>query len=107
MSNAGFGPAADMIRRGVQCEAVEVDLADNSTVAVNAACELLGVYVNTVLSAHVCPIQNDTTEKLRLVASLAAGTLITLPAAVKFATNLTVDPNDSATGLITLFYRLL
>ena len=101
-----YGINADTMRHFSRCEAVEVNLATDSTTAVNAACEVLGVYVDTVLSAHACPILDNATEKFRLIASLAAGSLLTFPAAVQFATSLVVDPDDTATGLITIFYRL-
>ena len=80
-----------------------VDVADNSTTVVDGSARLYGVYVNTVLSAHACPIQDNTTAIVTLVASLAAGTMIELPG-VLFETSLVVDPNDAATGNITLFY---
>lgn len=101
-----FGQLIDFLK-GQRCKAVTVDIAANSTVAVNAPCEVLGIYVNTVLSAHACPIQDDTVAFYTLVASLAAGTAINFPAPVEVLTNLTVDPNDAATGNITIFYRLI
>jgi hypothetical protein len=78
---------------------------DNSTTVFTGPCILYGVYVNTVLSAHACPIQDGTTAVITLPASLAAGTNLTFPGGIRFNTSLVVDPNDSATGNITLTYR--
>jgi hypothetical protein len=65
---------------------------------------LYGIYVNTVLSAHVCPIADGTTTVVSLVASAAAGTSILYPG-IRFNTSLIVDPDNSATGSITVAYR--
>lgn len=81
-----------------------VDLSVNSTTVSSKPALLVGVYVNTVLSAHACLIKDDTTSVLTLIASLAAGTMLDIPP-TKFETSLVVDPDDSATGNITLFYR--
>lgn len=102
-----FGNQADMMQYLSRCKAVDVDLAADSTVAVNAPCEVLGYWVNVVMSAHTCPVQDDTTLKVTIPASSAAGTYISFPGAVEFLTNLTIDPNDAATGHVTFFYRLL
>jgi hypothetical protein len=81
-----------------------VDVADNSTTVYTGQVLVYGVYVNTVLSAHACPIQDGSTAKITLPASLTAGTNLTFPG-VRFNTSLVVDPNDAATGNITIFYR--
>lgn len=78
---------------------------DNSTTVFTGPCIVYGVYVNTVLSAHACPIQDGTTAVITLPASLAAGTNLIFPSGIRFNTSLIVDPNDSATGNITITYR--
>jgi len=81
-----------------------VDVADNSTTVYDGPALLFGVYVNTVLSAHTCPIQDSSTDVITLPASLAAGTNLSFPG-IRFETSLIVNPNDSGTGSITVAYR--
>ena len=81
-----------------------VDVADNSTTVSTKPALLVGVYVNTVLSAHACPILDGAVSVITLKASLAAGTMLDFPP-TRFETSLVVDPDDSATGNITLFYK--
>ena len=89
------------------CEMTIVDLATDADVVVTASrAELLGVYVNVALSAHAALIKDSTTTKLTLPASTAAGTNINCHGG-KFATNITVESNDLATGTITVFWRAL
>lgn len=80
-----------------------VDVATNSTTVVSSSARLYGIYVNTALSAHALPIQDNTTAIITIPASTAAGTLYEFPG-VLFSTSLVVDPNDAATGNVTLFY---
>jgi hypothetical protein len=84
-----------------------VDVADNSTTVVDGPAVLYGIYVSTVLSAHACPIKDGTVTVLSLIASLAAGTLLTFGDGIRFDTSLIVDPNDAGTGGITLIYDSL
>lgn len=81
-----------------------VDLSTDSTEVYGGKCRLWGVYVNTVLSAQGCPIKDDTTTVATLVASLAAGSKVEFNG-VTFQTNLTVDPDNSATGEILVIYE--
>jgi len=81
-----------------------VDLATNST-TVNAATSLVwGVIVTTALSAHVCEIKDGSTVVLAIPASAAIGDTFTFDAVI-FATSLVVDPDDAATGRITVIYK--
>jgi hypothetical protein len=89
-----------------ECIGVTVDTGDNSTTVYNGPAILLGVYVNTVLSAHTVVIQDNATAKVTLPASLAAGTNLAFPG-VRCETSLVVNPDDSSTGNITVFYRPL
>jgi hypothetical protein len=81
-------------------------VATDSTTVYTGRCYLWGVYVNTVLSAHVLPIQNNATAVVTLPASLAAGTNIRFGAGILFDTSLVVDPDNAATGNITLIYSV-
>lgn len=87
-----------------QCDYSVVSVADNSTTVYTGPCVLYGIYVNTVLSAHACPVQDGSTAVITLPASLAAGTNLMF-SGVRFETSLIVDPNDSGTGNITVIYR--
>lgn len=90
-----------------ECTATVVDVATDSTTVSSSPAILYGVYVNTALSAHACPIQDNATDKITLVASLAAGSLLTFPTGLRFETSLIVNPNDAATGNITVFWRAI
>ncbi len=81
-----------------------VDTSVNSTTVSSKPALVVGVYVNTVLSAHTVIIKDDTAAVLTLKASLAAGTFLEIPP-TRFETSLVVDPDDSSTGNITIFYR--
>jgi len=86
------------------CDYAVVDVSDNSTTVYAGPAMLYGVYVNTVLSAHTCPITDGGTTVVTIVASAAAGTSILYPG-IRFNTSLIVDPNDSGTGSIVVAYR--
>lgn len=83
-----------------------VDLADDSTTVLNGPAVLGLVYVNTALSAHVCLIKDDTTSIFTLPASTAAGAFFDFEG-TRFETSLVVDPDNSATGSITVLYKKL
>jgi hypothetical protein len=85
--------------------ATVVDLSGDITTVTSSAAYLLGVYVNTTLSAHAVGINDGlVSKKLILPASLAAGTSIDFRSA-SFATSIVVDPNDSSTGEIVVFWK--
>lgn len=88
----------------MECEYLVVDVADNSTTVFNGPCILYSIYVNTVLSAHALPIEDDTTAIYTLIASAAAGTNILFPG-TRFLTSMVVNPDDAATGNITISFR--
>ncbi len=87
-----------------QNEYAVVNVATDSTTVYTGPCILYGIYVNTVLSAHPCPIVDGTTTVLTLAASLAAGTAEPYPG-IRFETSLIVDPDNAGTGNITVIYR--
>ena len=84
-----------------------VNLATDSTTVSTIPVIVKGVYVNTVLSAHACNINNGTSTIFILKASLAAGSVIDFAGeeGVLFDTNLIIDPDNSATGNITILYK--
>jgi hypothetical protein len=84
-------------------EHVIVDVATDTTTVHAGRAFLHCIFVNTALSAHALPIENDTTAVITLPASLAAGTMLTFPG-IEFDTSLIVDSNDAATGNITVIY---
>ncbi len=65
---------------------------------------LMGVFVNTVLSAHTVVIADATTAIITLPASLAAGTMLNFPG-LRFETSLNIDPDDASTGNLTIMWR--
>lgn len=81
-----------------------VDTSVNSTTVSSKPALVVGVYVNTVLSAHTVIIKDGTTPVLTIQASLAAGTMLDIPP-TRFETSLVVDPDDSSTGNVTVFWR--
>lgn len=87
-----------------ECLYAVVNVADNSTTVYNGPALLFGVYVNTALSAHALPIVDGSTTVVSIAASAAVGTNITFPG-IRFETSLIVDPNDAATGSVTVAYR--
>jgi len=81
-----------------------VDLSTNSTTVNSKPALLKGVFVNVTLSAHACPIKDDTAEVYTIPASDPAGNKYDFEG-TRFLTSLVVDPDDSATGSITLMWR--
>lgn len=80
------------------------DISVNGPTTIYAgSCRLLGIYINTVLSAHTVDITDDGTTVITLPASLAAGTFIDLPGIRCSA--LEIAPNASSTGNVVVFYR--
>lgn len=96
------------VTSGVHFESIgtTVDTSADSTTVYNGPAILLGIYVNTVLSAHTVVISDAAVAKVTLPASLAAGTNLAFPG-IRFTTSLVVDPDNSSTGNITIMYRPL
>ncbi len=87
-----------------ECEYSVVNLDDDTTTVFAGPSILYGVYVNTVLSTHVCPITDASTTVVSLPVDLAAGTSVLYPG-IRFETSLIVNPHDSASGSITVAFR--
>lgn len=89
----------------MECDYAVVNVADDSTTVYTGPCIYYGSIVTTVLSAHALPIQDGSTVIDSFAASSAVGSVHLLTHGVRCATSLVVDPNDAATGRITVFYR--
>ena len=88
-----------------ECEYSIQDTSTNGPTEIHAEPALLmGVFINTVLSAHTVVLADATTAIVTLPASLAAGTMIDFPG-LRFETSLNIDPDDASTGNITVMYR--
>ena len=87
-----------------QCDYAVVNVADDITTVYTGPCVLYGIYVNTILSTHVCPIEDGTDAVISLIVDLPAGTNLQFPG-IRFETSLVVDPDNAATGNITVMYR--
>ncbi len=87
-----------------ECLYSVVDVATDTTTVYDGPAILFGVYVNTALSAHALPVTDDTTTVVTLPASAAAGSMYPFPG-IRFETKLIVNPNDAATGNVTVAYR--
>ena len=86
-----------------------VDLSADVTTIESVPCLVKNALVTTVLSAHVCPIQDHTTVVAAFAASAAVGAEINFSDkdGVRFENSLVVDPHNSATGVISVRYRRL
>jgi len=91
----------------IEWKTATVDLATNSTEISAEPCLVRGIYVNTVLSAHPCPIKDGTTGQIFTIPSASAAGLDIPFGPARFEENLTVDPDDAATGSITVTYVIL
>lgn len=89
----------------MECDYRAVDVADDSTTVYSGPCIYYGTVVTTVLSAHALPIMDGSNTIDSFAASAAVGTYHGFNHGVRCATNLIVDPNNSATGNVTVFYR--
>jgi hypothetical protein len=84
-----------------------VDLANDVTTITAVPCLVKGAIVTTALSAQPCPIMDGTTPVYTLPASSAVGYTLMDEDGCRFETSLVVDPDNAATGVITVFYRIL
>jgi hypothetical protein len=103
MSAGALVNTSELIPSGIMRYTV-VNVADDSTTVSATPAILYSVHVNTALSAHACPIADNTTTVFSLAASSAVGTNISWPKGIPFNTSLIVDPDNSGTGSITLVW---
>jgi hypothetical protein len=106
LSNGAVVNAVELIAGSYHRYTV-VDVADNSTTISAVPALLYSIHVNTALSAHALPITDSSTTVLSLAASAAVGTNLDWPKGIPFLTSLIVDPNDAATGSITVVWAPL
>ena len=92
------------VDQGPEWQYTVVDVADNSTTVYSGPCMFAGAIVTTALSAHALPIQDATAVIGSFAASAAVGTEVN-GYGVKLLTSLVVDPDDSATGRITVIWK--
>lgn len=90
-----------------ECEYSVVNVATDSTTVLNAPCIFYGAVVSTGLSAHACPILDGSNTIAAFAASAAAGASIYPAAGIRCVTSLVVNPDDAATGTITVLFRRL
>lgn len=88
-----------------ECQYTIVDVADNSTTVFTGPCILFGLTVTTVLSAHALPVQDGATNVVAALAASAAVGTTTQYAGIRCDTSLIVNPNDAATGRVTVIWR--
>lgn len=96
----------DYINAGLETKCDTVDVETNSTTVYNGPARLYYYYVNTALSANTNIFKDNATSKFTLAQSLAVGSDKTFPGA-RFDTSLVFDPDDAATGNITVCYAPL
>lgn len=85
------------------CKMKQIDLStDAATVVCAGPAILRGVYVDVVLSAHAVVISDGGVTIKTLVASSAVGNIPCYD--LEFASDITVTPNASSTGTISVFY---
>ena len=79
---------------------------DSTTVVPNGPVVLGGIIVTTALSAHALPIEDANGNTVAAVAaSSAVGTHIGFGNGILIKNGLVVDPDNAATGQITVYYR--
>jgi hypothetical protein len=88
-----------------ECDYSVVDVANNSTTVYTGKCLYFGATVTTVLSAHALPILDGANTIDSFAASSAVGAAHIFLHGVRCETGIVVDPNDAATGNVTVFYR--
>lgn len=87
-----------------ECQGIVVDLADDSTTIYTGPCQLMGIYVNTILSAHIVLIKDGALTMGSLHVSMAAGTNLDFHG-MRFDTSLIIDPDNASTGKLLVMWR--
>ena len=90
----------------VEWKKAVVDLSTDLTSITGVACLVKGVYINTGLSAHACPIK-DATESTYIIPAGATDANRYDFGPTRFETSLIVDPDNAATGSITIEFVIL
>jgi hypothetical protein len=87
-----------------ECEYTVVDLADDTTTVFTGPCVLYGLTVTTILTAQPLEVLDGAVIIAALAASAVVGTT-TQYAGIRCNTSLIVDPDDAATGRVTVIWR--
>lgn len=80
-----------------------VDLATDLTTIANVPCLVKGAYINTQLSDHACEVKDGSSNAYTIPANAAPGNAYAFGPA-RYETSLIVDPDNAATGSITIDY---
>lgn len=85
------------------------DTSTDSTLIYSGPCVYYGAIVTTTLSAHTVLFKDGSGGATvdHFAASAAAGTNHLFPVGIRLDTGLFIDPDNSSTGNITVFYRPL
>ena len=84
-----------------------VDLSADTTTVAAFPCLVKGWEITTTMSAHICLLKDGSTTVAAIPASTTAGTGVDYLGSRRYETSLVVDPDNAATGVITVYYRAL
>lgn len=84
-----------------------VDVSNNIFTITAVPTLVHGGIVTVGLSNHTLPIKDGTNTVLVIEANATENTKIQIDDGVRFEQSLIVDPDDAATGRITIFYKIL
>jgi hypothetical protein len=90
-----------------ECLYSVVAATGDTTTVYNGPCIYYGATVTAALSAQVLLIQDNATVIDAFVASAAAGTQSRPACGIRCETSLVVNPDDAATGTLTVYYKPL
>ena len=93
---------AQLVQTQTDYKVVAVDV--DTTTVYTGPVMVYGVYINTVLSGQVVLLKDGATTVITIPASASAGDHFHFPG-IRFEISLIVDPDDSATGNITVAFR--
>jgi hypothetical protein len=96
--------SGNTVQTGFEFKYSVVSLVDDSTAVSTKQSIIRGVFINTVLSAQALLIKDGTNTVFTIPASAAAGTFYNFGDAV-FTSGIVIDPDNSATGNITVIYK--
>ncbi len=106
-SELQLDPAGSIRTANAACTLTVVDLETDADVVVTSSpAVLLGLYVNTVFSAHAVLVKDSGGTKLTMAASTAAGTQVDCHSA-SCAGNITIESDNAATGDLVVFWRAI
>lgn len=88
---------------GARTRSIVIDLSTDAPTVIPGPVILRGVYVTVVMSAHTVALSDNAVNKVIIPASTTANTSFNA-LGMKFATDLTITPNASSTGTITVTY---